>query len=66
MAGTTSKDVPSIVRTEDDGEEAAAAISPVKRKKKEKTVRLSFSDELGEDGDGEEEFGGMSQSTNKR
>jgi len=44
--------------------------TPLKRKKKEKTVsRLSFSDELGaEDGDGEggNEFGSISQSTNKR
>jgi len=44
--------------------------TPLKRKKKEKTVsRLSFSDELGAedgDGEGENEFGSISQSTNKR
>lgn len=49
---------------------AATSPTPVKRKKKEKTVsRLSFSDEIGvEDGDGEagSEFGSISQSTTKR
>ena len=52
---------------EDSGVGATPATQPpMKRKKKEKTVsRLSFSDELGDDGGGGE-FGSISQSTNLR
>ena len=52
---------------ENSGVSATLATQPpVKRKKKEKTVsRLSFSDELGDEGGGGE-FGSISQSTNLR